>query len=512
MGERFQIPWPLWRVQFHLLGGARRMVGLASIYTVFALVTIFSVRRLMKSEPLPVVIDWLVTALTAIQLFVVFAGGCNAIHRATLRDFATKMSESHRLTPLSNLTVALGYLFGSTMQVELLFVINVLIGLGLMLVGGGSIAPWLYGNCFIFSGGVMLWSLMIFSGVGAKKPISPGGLLLGASMLASPTAAFLPGAALFLGAYSVILGFWSLSGSVTVTIGTLAMVGGVSLLLAAFWLYAAAAKYRRPDLPALNAGRGLLLLALWLALSSGGVVVFEWVIRTQMVSFADDSTARTQWIAMLYASLAVGVIAVSGSVKARLLIESGTSPRNWTDRVSDITTAIVAALLIAFVPAIVGFAAWSDFGLSPTLFPGLTAFPLNWPGDSTVLACVLAMLTARAVLIMAHRTSRSASMIVGVFVLFAWVAPPTVDFFRAQLTLSGRGELDYTWLMACSPAGVFSAVWTPMQISIWPGLGVQLAVLLVLSWTAKRTARERAGNDANQRSLGAVAIVDEVLH
>lgn len=488
MGERFQLPMPMWTVQFHLLGGFRRIGGIVLIYSMVAMVGVYALRRLMPRSPWSAVVDYLIIALAVIQLIVVFAGGCNAVHRSTLRDFQTRMIESHRLTPMSNLTVAAGYLFGSTLVIEVLFVINVVIGTALLASIASPLGPWLYGNAFILTGGLMLWAMMVFAGVGPTKPMNPGAILLGVSMLGIPLGMVLPGAAMFLGAYSVILGFWSLTGQGPVTSLSLVIVGAVSLVLTCFWLFAAAAKYRRPDLPAFNAVRGLLFLVMWLVFASVGVAAFQYIAQTKWRSDELDDALRAQWICTLLASLIVGTMAVSGAVQCRLLVARGTAPRNWTDRVPDGFVAIAAALLICIIPAAVGVTGWSDLIEVHSESTSGAWATLAVPWAYTLIAGVLAMLSVRAVLTIAHCVSQSAAAITGVFILFAWAGPALVDFIHAQVVQTDYGPLPFSWLMTCSPAGMIVVSWVPVSVAQWPGILVQAGLLVVLGSVAKRVS------------------------
>ena len=491
MHERFHLPLSLWKVQYHLLGGHRRVAGVAVIYATLLIVGALAFRRLMRLDPLPQVAGLLVNGLSVIQVLVLFLGGCNAVYRCTLRDHQTRMVESHRLTPMSSLSVVLGYLSGSTLQIGILFLINLAFGLVLQGLAGSPVGPWMYGNTLLLTGAVMLWALMVFSGMRLAKPISPGPILLGVGLLGVAAGVFVPGAALFLAAYSVMFGCWTITGLFTVA--PLAVIGvmAVNLLLTAFWMFAAAAKYRRPDLPALNAVRGLLFLFLWLSLATVGIVAFDAVTSTRMIRFHDETHLRVQWIATMISSLIVASVAVSGAVQCRLLVARGAAPRDWTDHVSGGFAAVAAALLICLVMALVGGSVWVDLyrpmGVSANLNPAL---PL-WLWGYTVAACVLAMLTIRAVFVISGAFLRSAPVAVGLFVVFAWGGPPLVDLIRANVVQDGWGPLVLSVLLGCSPAGTIAAVWAPVAIPVWPGLLIQLGLLLVLAVAAHRW-RERA--------------------
>ena len=125
MSERIQLPIAMWRLQYNLLGGNRRMIGGAGVYALALIVGAYGCRRVFGDESLADVASTMIKVLAAIQIFIAVLVGCNAVHRASLRDFESKMIESHRLTPMTSVTVVLGYLFGTTLQIQAFFFVNI---------------------------------------------------------------------------------------------------------------------------------------------------------------------------------------------------------------------------------------------------------------------------------------------------------------------------------------------------------------------------------------------------
>ena len=52
MGERIQLPIAIWRLQYNLLGGNRRMIGVTGVYALALIVGAYGCRRLLWDEPL----------------------------------------------------------------------------------------------------------------------------------------------------------------------------------------------------------------------------------------------------------------------------------------------------------------------------------------------------------------------------------------------------------------------------------------------------------------------------
>ncbi len=500
MRERFQLPISLWRVQYQLLGGHRRMFTIGVVYSALLVLGAFGFRRMMIDEKLTTVAAWMLNGLAAIQIFVVVLGGCNALYRAMLRDYESKMIESHRLTPMSNIAVVLGYLFGATLQIVALFLANLVFGTALTGLAGFSIPDWICGNLFLLNGAVTLWSMVLLSGMRLAKPISPAPFIIGAAALGNAGVLVLPALGLMLSAYPVVFGFQIITGTVSGAAVEVATVAGINVILTVFWLSAAAAKYRRPDLPALNAGRGLMLLALCLVFGTGGMVAYA-SDRLASVPFSHDPELIVgQWVATMILGLLVALPAIAGAVQCRALIQHGSTLRGWADRVPPVATALIAAGLICLIMGAIGFPVWE------TLLGDGTGGRL-W--GVSVAVCALAMLTARAVYMGARSVHRKPVIRGTTFLLLLWAIPAVVDFVRAQAAADFWKPAGYSWLLGCSPAGTLIATWAHLPIRIWPGAIVQCFVagfLTVLAWWVTRHSRSSPPQSDRLTEYGTIDI------
>ena len=330
MSERFQLPMPMWRVQFQLLGGGRRFVSVAVVCFALLVVGTFGFRRLMASDTFPRVAGIVLNFLTAIQLLVVLLGGSNALYRAMLRDYDTKMIESHRLTPMSSTAVVLGYLLGSTLQIIMLFMLFLSFGVGLSVMAGLPVLDWFLGNVVLLCAGIASWAVIVFGGMRAEKPFNPAPVVVAVCALSVPIA-FVPGMALLFNVYTGLMAVQLLTGSGAVSFVSAAIPSIVSLLFAVFWINTASVKYRRPDLPALNAFRGLALLTLSLLVGTGGLLAFEKFAQKGLGGLYDPDFVVMQWIATIISALIMASIITCGAVKCRILVSRGTAARDWSD-------------------------------------------------------------------------------------------------------------------------------------------------------------------------------------
>lgn len=503
--EAVQIPWPFWRMQYQLLGGHRRVFILCGGYLLLLLVTSVTIRRLNGDEPLAVVVEWLIYGLGVVQSVFVFAGGCSAVHRATLRDHQTRMNESHRLTPVTSVGVALGYLFGPTALIMLLWLVGVLFGTILEFFKVPNIAGWLIGNVQLLAGAIMLWAMVVLLGTGLTKPVNPNAILVVAGSLAIPASFGLPGVALFLGAYSAYLGYWLATGSLSVPTSavTVSILG--NFLITGFWIYVAAARFRRPDLPAFNGFRGLMLLMFWLVVGFGTSGAFQHFTRTAFTGFSDESALPLQWVATLIASLLVAAFPIAGAVQTRRLLREGTAARDWTDRLSDEAVLLIVTILIlgiSFLGALI-------YVLNLVQVTGntelLELFEKRSPWLWTASVVVLANVTLWSAVRLAFVWLKRPVVYIGFFLLLVWGVPPLFDLMLAGTVREWTDEPVLTALFASSPAGAIIAIWEGFDLSIPHGVSIQLVVAAGLAALAIRGTRSRLSRRATPPSLRAAA-------
>ncbi len=499
MRERFQTPFPILFAQYHLLGSTRRFVSIAAAYTGLLVLGIMVYRRTQPRVDWSVVASYVMYVLPVIQSGILVLGSLGAMHKALMRDHQSAMIESHRLTPMSNVAIAMGYLLGPTLQVNMLFCINLVIGSLLFLVAGQPLWQWVCGNLILLSGVLTMWSMMVFLGVGMRKPTSSVGIFVAVGMFFNLFVMLLPGAGLMLGLHAVLCGVLLTYGASAITgLGVFLFVPpAVSLMLTAFWLLAAASRYRRPDLPALNAARGIVLLLLWLVMTGVGMVVYQTALENGVR--LPDAKGYYQWPAGLISSLLVGLVPLAGAVYCRQKILEGASPRGWTDRVPDGLVAAVVPLLMCAVLAVIGFHVWGGLD-GPLPPPDSDRASRAWGTASrtelirlwgtTAAASVLFTVTLLG-LLRGAAAVRGLRVVVIVLAILGLAGPPLIDGILTAL----QHDYGYTpapsWVFGCSPAGTMIAAWMLMNTPLLPGLGVQAAVAVTALAAAHLLRRRR---------------------
>jgi hypothetical protein len=423
--------------------------------------------------------------LGGIQVFLLVMGGCSAVYRAMLRDYDTRMLESHRLTPMSNSAVTLGYLVGANLQVLALCGLMAAFGTVLCFVARVSAEPWLVGNLIVLLGASTLWAMTTFGGLRPAKPVNPSGILVGAGIFGSVWFFVIPGAGLMLGAYATAIGATIMWGQVTPTLSVTGLLCGLHLFLTVFWLMVAADKYRRPDLPALNGARGLVFLAIWLLVGTIGVVLFHPVANNLGVAANDFVDVDVLWSLNLGASVLVALIPISGAVECRVLAQRGASMRGASDKVPSLLVTFLATVMIVGALIGLGYPTWPGIlriSASLEAQTRLAAYSQTW--GPTLLAVLTALLSARAVFVIGHALLRSPKWLVTLFVIAFWALPPLGDLIVSEALREYGRKAGLTWVFGSSPAGTIAIVWNSTRAVLWPGLLVQCGLALVLTLLA----------------------------
>ena len=495
MGERLQLPLPMWRAQFQILGGARRALVVLAVQVGLLLGATLLFGRLFSESGFAPVATQIINVLLAIQAALLVLHGSNAVHRPLLRDYQTRMFESHRLTPMSNHTVVLGYLIGGGGHSLMMFGVNVVYGTIICFLGQQPPGLWLLGNAMFLAGALPLWALMILCGLRLGKPTSPAVILLTVGLIAGPFFMILPVAGLVTSFFTILLGFFVGVGKMSVNDPALPICGAVSLFLAGFWLHLAALKYRRPDLPVMNGYRGLFLLVIWLALGVGSVLAAQGFARGSWGgSSTNTDMVQALWIITFCAALLVAIIPISGCIECRRLAREGRALRDRSDRMSSLAVALLAGVLVCATLAGLRLTIWdSRMAAAPSADWLVFAY--------TLLACVFALLAVRGIWIIVQPKTATAHTLLVLLVAALWGAPVAWESIRFE----ALGHNQSMW-GGCSPCGSLQALWRSGTVApLWPGLLVQVLMALLLTWLAHRAEQTRQARTRSASTASATS-------
>jgi len=150
---------------------------------------------------------------------------------------------------------------------------------------------------------------------------------------------------------------------------------------------------------------------------------------------------------------------------------------------------ILAASLTCGLMLALGVPAWRKLLPSPDAAP----IPLDWMirtwGPSwgvTLLACLAALIAMRGVFLIGYSKTKSAKLLVGVFILLFWAVPPLADVTIATVFPKPDQSVDLTWFFGASPIGSMLIVWNHVEAAVWPGLAAQVALAVVLTLLGHR--------------------------
>ncbi len=276
---------PLFWLHLRISGSARTNVIIAIAFTavviVFASISLYVAG--MEAGPrgaaqayARVNAVWLVIMTVAQGVFLLLLAP-SAIRRAVQRDFDSGMIESHRLSPMSNLKIVLGYMTGAPIQAVMLYALSLVFGsyfatrYALSTGLGGAIglrvtlSGWYFAQCGMLVLASMVTALVLLSALATRGKGNIVGLLALIAIFGGwAVIAFVPGLALLTGV---------LSGGVLISLLSSPKAGGdpvvivnagvLQFIFCVIFLAAACGKLRAPDRPLFSLRLSLILLFVW---------------------------------------------------------------------------------------------------------------------------------------------------------------------------------------------------------------------------------------------------------
>lgn len=517
MSGRFRLPTAIWGAQFQLSGGARRLAWILAIYLVAFWGLVSGIFRFMPDEPTARKFSVVVGLITALQFFIAGLLGSAAIHRALLREADSRMLESHRLTPMGGMTVVFGYLFGPCVLALSLIGLNVVIGGICGVQARLSIREWLGGHALFLSSVFFLWSFAVYLGLATLKPQSAIGYMMLVGFLASALITMVPGLGLLTGFYSGALGGMLMAGSSTllqnalrrggqlVDPGLIPLAGMVmviiNMLMGLQLLTLAAAKYRRPDLPAFNAMRGA-----WFILFTSTIILASLVALARIAGFEefqqrtiaedwDRITAQSLiWSLSLASAWMLAAFAVSGVARMSALVRLGISPQVRSDRFPAFDFLVLTFFWLMAAAVAGGLSmrkeAWpmiEDISLFSET-PVWSFISIAWGITAVSLACTL-IFTYSLYSAFPRWSSKVCNSLWGIYFSLLWIAPVGIEqIWQAAQGHQGRGT--FSEISGASPVGSLVLAWTGSTFKAVPGLLLQ-AGLAVIALIVLATRRHR---------------------
>jgi len=501
-------------------GGWRRQFGIAALLVAaVAILAIVSYRLSDPSDHGYVSGVWL-SIVTGVQCLLLLLLCPGAVKRAVQRDFTNGMLESHRITPMSNLRIVFGYLFGAPVTLANLYVASLLTGsyfaiavgsqtgMGLLVLRGWyALQPCLLMTAFLCT------TLMLLNAISSRGKAGFMTILAVLSVFVGWFAiCFVPGLALVTGVLTGDVLFGLIRTTTTTTASPLITVLTIAAqaALGATFIAAACRKVRAPHLPAFSIQLGLILALAWAATLVVGAAVMPartW-LRLDMAEYL--ATIRIIASVATFLLLALfAIVAAAAHVTYHDRLASFGFVSSWRDRVGPMGVPLLVALLALATffavywvtdPALVA----RDFYLTQALHSPQSI-------GAMCLAILLSAWTSFCVLYwLLGRNPRGA--VAGVTLVIGLLAGPLV----AELLIAGVADAaNVEWSFAegyiagISPVGTLILCCTQGGLP-WSGLAAQLALAALATVLALRV---RARNSqpppmANPLAAAATAGVD----
>ena len=446
-----------------------------------------------RNDRINVISTWLmlISLGQAVLLFILTPA---AIRKAVLRDTQTGMLESHRISPLSNLSIVLGYLVGPAILSLLLFaaVLPYSIWFLSQISIGGLTSTTLLG--WWFSLACLLILALMNAAMVLLNAVSSGGKgnLMVAAIVGGMFGGFIvirlvPGLALITGIMSGGILYGAMFGRPgSTTDPTLVIIAaGIQLLITLLCIAATARKVRSPQQPAFSLPLGFALLAV-----CGVALLFGLRGTSQLMAMFGPTSSReqlTQVVSSACVFYLFGMIPIMTAAKHRSdrhrkdsLSGSGSRGALWRfDVIAPIIARLTLAALAFGLLQVASAQEWTTFrnAYVPALLITLALLASAWTDYQICLAFAL----------------RGWNMARGL--LYALVAltalPPLIDvLIWAMGDAEERRQPMQLLFAAGSPFGLMSVVYSNFSAAT-VGLSVQIlfAVLAtIFAFISRRQA------------------------
>jgi hypothetical protein len=494
---------PLIWAHYKLTGGRRSHVLTVVIYAGLIAVAVgLSYQAVKPTEYRWVTSVWL-GLVTGAQALLAFLLVPMAIRRAVMRDFQSGMIESHRLAPMGNGRIVLGYLAGPPLQAAWLLIVGLAAGTCLVtaLSVGGSwrdpIAWWAF-HGYLLVVTLLVAALVLLTALATGGKANFLAIAFVAGIFGGWLAVvFVPGLALLSGVTlvaalpePVVRGatFLAPDEAAAVLAGILGQ-----LALAVLFIKAACRKVRAPHRPIFDLPLGLVLLVVWAGALIVGVALpgaFEWLYE----DWGDIASAQlvASTAAFMVVALFPLLAAVSDCVRRdRARVLGGVELRGGRG-IAVLMPCLLGAATVATLLLMASF-------VSDTRIPGLVWVQRGWWPEwpelarlvAMVAACMLAFWINFNILYLFVARGAKVLLVAVLSLVLLQALPLLVDWVVLAVLEELDRALDYVDLYAAgfSPIGTvllcLSAGGNP-----WPGLAGQV-VLGGLAWLVGRRARQQ---------------------
>ncbi|MBU0640720.1 MAG: hypothetical protein KKB50_17795 [Planctomycetes bacterium] len=497
---------PLFRLHLKLSGSFRNNAVLTLAYVTLVVVAASITYHLTKPADHGAASSAWLGIMTAAQAAFVLLVAPGAVRRAVLRDHETGMIESHRLSPMSNLSIVAGYLSGPPAQAALLYGVSLL--LGSYFAGRyaqsfqtGGVAWVAFGGWYFLQVCLLMLAFMIAALVllvalsTAGKTNVIGIVVLVCVFGGWVSVAFVPGLALLSGVMSgqTLLGV--LSSSAVAGDARAVLLGAVlQFLMATIFVAAACRKVRAPERSMFSISLGFALLALWGAILVLGVALVpkhRWLIGDF------DEIGRAQLIASTIAFMIVAFLPLVAAAALRFHIDRsaafGQPLATWQRHRTTLVPLLLSVMTMLTLVLLYRH-------LDPEQVQRELIAALSSPGRRLALLATIALSFWIDFNWIYFAIVRGRKLLWSLLLVTAALKLLPI---AADLAISIAYELlDRPWALVdgyfsgISPIGTFILATTPSG-NPWPGLAVQIGLAAAATYLGRRTRQNIIAHTAS---------------
>lgn len=489
-------------VQFRLRGGWKNALIVGAGYVVLIGMLMFLTVQIEPKEIKNIMYGWTI-GLMALQCGTLMLVAGSSMRTAIRKDIDGQLIESHRLMPISGMKAVLGYVLGCSAQSLVVGTANIALGMIATATASLSIADWVIANAVLLFFAFTTWVVLAFLSLVSKNAF---GLIVALVIVAT----FSQGVAFqLLPGVSVLLG--PMIGQTIFKLTSSGFRWGpeymfsifAQALLVLLCLVGAARKYRRSDIPAFGPYWGLGLVALWVALSSVGIVYWSNIGFAILPRWSRDG-GLMQLIASILVGILVAIVPVGsaaslhGHWERRRALNDPDLPRR---PIPIMAVVALAGVLIAILP--LGLEQWAPHG-SPTPLGGFAAWLMPFAS----------LIGIAHLMGFCYRRGKSALFLTLLWIAAIWLLPLLIDLTRYQSLryeyLSSRGTIRVepdvtTFISGISPIGTLvvgyaeAGGYRDWRFNPVPGLAIQFvlaaAMLMLYNATGCKAARPTQPKD-----------------
>lgn len=266
--------------------------------------------------------------------------GTGRVAMAVRSDVRSGVIESHRLMPTAPATAVFGYLFGAPLQALVLFVLNYCLGAVAVAGAGLPLDAWAVSNLILLTFSIFAWAIVLFFSF--RSAFAIWGAIICFIVLPwafIPISNFLPGV--------IILASPMIGGTVFDLKSTSVSDRpfGVALvaqgLISGVYYLGSMRRYRSPVAIGIGPLLGLLLLAIWIAVSIGGVMMWD-DLTFWRKGLSQDYDFGIEFITSFTLALLLAILPIASAVR----MAQQRRPKFLALEISPMGAVVLAALLV----------------------------------------------------------------------------------------------------------------------------------------------------------------------